>query len=139
MQRNPFFPSDNHAGRGEAGSESHGRFCNVSGGSRLIDESYSTKGPSGHLRRAIEFNIERSGAQGLPCGLHADWNDCIPAAWPGFEVTRSFRGATYHITAENPDGRCKDLRSLSVDGEPVEGNRIPPIPAGATARVVARL
>ncbi|VGO17214.1 Cellobiose phosphorylase [Pontiella desulfatans] len=31
----------------------------------------------GHLRRAIEFNLERSGAHGLPCGLHADWNDCI--------------------------------------------------------------
>lgn len=31
----------------------------------------------GHLRRGIEFNIERSGAHGLPCGLFADWNDCI--------------------------------------------------------------
>lgn len=31
----------------------------------------------GHLRRAIEFSIERSGAHGLPCGLFADWNDCI--------------------------------------------------------------
>jgi cellobiose phosphorylase len=31
----------------------------------------------GHLRRAIEFNLERSGAHGLPCGLSADWNDCI--------------------------------------------------------------
>jgi len=31
----------------------------------------------GHLRRAIEFNLERSGAHGLPCGLDADWNDCI--------------------------------------------------------------
>ncbi len=70
-------------------------------------------------------------------GLRID--PCIPAAWPGFEVTRRFRGATYHITVENPDGRCKGLRALSVDGEPVEGNRISPIPAGAAARVVARL
>ena len=31
----------------------------------------------GHLRKAIEFNLERSGAHGLPCGLQADWNDCI--------------------------------------------------------------
>lgn len=31
----------------------------------------------GHLRRAIEFNMERSGAHGLPCGLKADWNDCL--------------------------------------------------------------
>jgi cellobiose phosphorylase len=41
---------------------------------------FADKGEStvlGHLRRAIEFNLERSGAHGLPCGLHADWNDCI--------------------------------------------------------------
>jgi cellobiose phosphorylase len=31
----------------------------------------------GHLKRAIQFNRERSGAHGLPCGLSADWNDCI--------------------------------------------------------------
>lgn len=31
----------------------------------------------GHLRRAIEFSLERSGQHGLPCGLFNDWNDCI--------------------------------------------------------------
>jgi N,N'-diacetylchitobiose phosphorylase len=31
----------------------------------------------GHLRRAICFNLERSGQHGLPCGLRADWNDCL--------------------------------------------------------------
>jgi N,N'-diacetylchitobiose phosphorylase len=31
----------------------------------------------GHMRRAIEFNLERSGVHGLPCGLAADWNDCL--------------------------------------------------------------
>ncbi|XHR26784.1 MAG: GH36-type glycosyl hydrolase domain-containing protein [Chthoniobacteraceae bacterium] len=30
-----------------------------------------------HLRRALEFNIERSGPNGLPLALLADWNDCI--------------------------------------------------------------
>ncbi|MBN2340593.1 MAG: N,N'-diacetylchitobiose phosphorylase [Deltaproteobacteria bacterium] len=30
-----------------------------------------------HLRRAIQFNLDRLGAHGLPCGLHADWNDCL--------------------------------------------------------------
>ena len=30
-----------------------------------------------HLRRAIEFSIERSGKHGLPFGLKADWNDCL--------------------------------------------------------------
>ena len=30
-----------------------------------------------HMRSAIVFNIERSGTHNLPCGLEADWNDCI--------------------------------------------------------------
>ncbi len=31
----------------------------------------------GHLKRAIQFSLDRSGAHGLPCGLRADWNDCL--------------------------------------------------------------
>jgi len=31
----------------------------------------------GHMRRAIQFNLDRSGKHGLPCGLAADWNDCL--------------------------------------------------------------
>jgi N,N'-diacetylchitobiose phosphorylase len=31
----------------------------------------------GHLRRAIQFSLDRSGSHGLPCGLRADWNDCL--------------------------------------------------------------
>ena len=31
----------------------------------------------GHMKRAIQFNLDRSGAHGLPCGLAADWNDCL--------------------------------------------------------------
>lgn len=41
---------------------------------------YSDKGSAtvlGHLRRALEFNLERRGAHGLPSGLDADWNDCL--------------------------------------------------------------
>lgn len=30
-----------------------------------------------HLRKAIEFTLERTGNNNLPCGLHADWNDCL--------------------------------------------------------------
>ena len=31
----------------------------------------------GHLRRAIEFNLNHSGSHGLPNALQADWNDCL--------------------------------------------------------------
>jgi N,N'-diacetylchitobiose phosphorylase len=37
----------------------------------------------GHLRRALEFNLERTGKHGLPCGLHADWNDCLKLGYNG--------------------------------------------------------
>jgi N,N'-diacetylchitobiose phosphorylase len=45
----------------------------------------------GHLRRAIEFNLERSGAHGLPCGLSADWNDCIRLGAEGETVMVAFQ------------------------------------------------
>jgi len=40
----------------------------------------------GHLRRAIEFNLERSGTHGLACGLSADWNDCLELGYEGESV-----------------------------------------------------
>ena len=30
-----------------------------------------------HLKRAIQFSMERLGPHGLPAGLYADWNDCL--------------------------------------------------------------
>lgn len=50
---------------------------------------YADKGEAtvlGHLRRAIEFNLERSGKHGLPCGLLADWNDCLELGHDGETV-----------------------------------------------------
>ena len=37
----------------------------------------------GHLRRAIQFNLDRSGKHGFPCGLSADWNDCLQLGQDG--------------------------------------------------------
>ncbi len=45
----------------------------------------------GHLRRALEFNLERSGTHGLPCGLHADWNDCLRLGEQGESVFVAFQ------------------------------------------------
>ena len=30
-----------------------------------------------HLKRAIDFSMNRLGNHGMPVGLHADWNDCL--------------------------------------------------------------
>jgi len=56
-------------------------------------------------------------------GLKVD--PCIPAAWDGFKVTRRYRGATYEIEVTNPDHRCRGIRSVSVDGEPLTGSVLP--------------
>jgi N,N'-diacetylchitobiose phosphorylase len=45
----------------------------------------------GHLRRALEFNLERTGRNGLPCGLAADWNDCIRLGYLGESVFVAFQ------------------------------------------------
>ena len=44
-----------------------------------------------HLRRALEFNIERSGANNLPCGLAADWNDCLKLGYKGESLFVAFQ------------------------------------------------
>ncbi len=45
----------------------------------------------GHLRRAIEFNWERRGVHQLPCGLAADWNDCLKLGYRGESVMVTFQ------------------------------------------------
>jgi len=69
-------------------------------------------------------------------GVRPDFDGLIvdprmPASFGSFEVTRRFRGATYHITVENPGG----LGRLSVDGQAVTGNLLPVAPAGTTVEV----
>jgi len=44
-----------------------------------------------HMRRAIEFNLNRSGSHGLACGLKADWNDCLELGPQGESVFVSFQ------------------------------------------------
>ncbi len=44
-----------------------------------------------HLRKAIEFNMERSGKNGLPSGLTADWNDCLEFGDDGESIFVAFQ------------------------------------------------
>lgn len=74
------------------------------------------------------------------CGVRPDYgglriDPCIPAHWPEFSVTRKFRGATYQITIKNPEGKCKGLSELRVDGAKAEGNLVPLAPANAVVVV----
>ena len=50
---------------------------------------------------------------------------CIPATWDGYTIKRIFRGARYTITVENPEHVCKGVKTITVDGYPLEGNVLP--------------
>jgi cellobiose phosphorylase len=50
---------------------------------------------------------------------------CIPSNMKGFTVTRHFRGADYHITVDNSAGVEKGVKSITIDGAPLEGTVIP--------------
>jgi cellobiose phosphorylase len=88
----------------------------------------------GHLKRAILFSLNRSGAHGLPCGLSADWNDCIRLGERGESVFVAFQLryalSVYlevsHLLASNEeeawartnlDRLDEDLRNHAWDGE----------------------
>ena len=88
----------------------------------------------GHLKRAILFSLNRSGAHGLPCGLSADWNDCIRLGDRGESVFVAFQLryalSVYlevsHLLASNEekawaqsnlDRLDQDLRDHAWDGE----------------------
>ena len=49
-------------------------------------------------------------------------NPCIPSTWKEYTVKRKFRGAIYEITVQNPQGVCKGIKTLTVDGVKTEGN-----------------
>jgi len=71
-------------------------------------------------------------------GLRID--PCIPSRWREFSVARQFRGATYHIQVRNPQGVCRGVRRLTVDGQHVDDS-VAPLPKrrGQVIQVEAEL
>jgi N,N'-diacetylchitobiose phosphorylase len=45
----------------------------------------------GHMRQAIQFSLDHMGVHGLPCGLYADWNDCLELGYEGETVFVAFQ------------------------------------------------
>jgi cyclic beta-1,2-glucan synthetase len=43
---------------------------------------------------------------------------CIPAGWPGFEITYRHHSATYHIVVENSQGVERGVSRVLLDGAP---------------------
>lgn len=46
----------------------------------------------------------------------------IPAAWDGFKIEKNFRGKHLSIDIQNPDHVQSGVKSMTVNGEAVEGN-----------------
>ena len=63
---------------------------------------------------------------------------CIPTAWPGFEVSREWRDATFKIEVKNPNNVSKGVKSITLNGVVVEG-AIPVQPAGSVNEVIVTM
>ena len=63
------------------------------------------------------------GIRPTPDGLQID--PCLPSSMKGFTCERIFRGASYHIEVDNRAGVRHGLHSMTVNGSPVQGSRIP--------------
>jgi cellobiose phosphorylase len=71
-----------------------------------------------------------------PAGDMLHVEPCIPADWPGYEVTYRHRSATYRIRVEKPAG---SVRSVTVDGKPEPGGAVPLKDDGQTHDVLVVL
>ena len=70
-------------------------------------------------------------------GLEID--PCVPSSLRSFTILRRYRGALYEIRVSNPEGVEKGVRSVTLDGCPVEGNVLPVQPAGKRVSVLVRM
>ena len=70
-------------------------------------------------------------------GLEID--PCIPADIRRYRVVRRFRGATYDIRVENPNGASHGVRSVVVDSERISGSLLPIFGDGEIHDVVVTL
>ncbi|MBQ8971680.1 MAG: glycosyl transferase [Clostridia bacterium] len=64
---------------------------------------------------------------------------CLPETLQSVEVTRKFRGSTYHVKLANHAGAEKGALTLTVNGQPIEGNVIPAGEAGQVYEVIGEI
>ena len=63
----------------------------------------------------------------------------MPKGFGDFELTRKFREGTYNIKVVNPDNVEKGIKSITVDGQNVEGCVIPYVKGKETYDVVVTM
>ncbi len=86
----------------------------------------------------------RLGIEGI-LGLHRQGGNalridpCIPHSWQGYTLTYRHGQTRYVIQVENPDGVCRGVRSVTLDGNPLADGLIPLVDDGAEHQVTVRL
>jgi cyclic beta-1,2-glucan synthetase len=75
--------------------------------------------------------------------LHAnklELNPCIPRSWRSFEVNFRYHSTRYEIIIQNPDGVCRGIQAITLDGQGLAEStnaEIPLIDDGKIHQVVA--
>jgi len=74
-------------------------------------------------------------------GFQKNGNDiimdpCIPRRWTDYGIQYRFKDTEYDIRVENPQGVSKGVKSIALDGEIFEGNRISLVNDGKSHEVV---
>ena len=70
-------------------------------------------------------------------GLSID--PCVPKDFGDFELTRKFREGTYSIKVQNPDHVEKGIKSITVDGQAIDGCVIPYVKGKEAYNVVVTM
>lgn len=70
-------------------------------------------------------------------GLRID--PCVPADFGDFKIIRKFREGTYMIAVTNPDHVEKGVKSMSVDGSPIDGCVVPYVPGKANYQILVTM
>ena len=52
---------------------------------------------------------------------------CIPRDWKRFEIAYRHGRTLYRITVENPDGVCRGVSRVSLDGTLLSGEALVPL------------
>ena len=64
---------------------------------------------------------------------------CIPKEWDEFKIIRKFRNTTFKVTILNPDHVYKGVRQIIIDGQEMQGNKIPLPSDGKEYNILVRL
>jgi cyclic beta-1,2-glucan synthetase len=58
-------------------------------------------------------------------GATFELDPCIPASWPGYELTWRIGRTRYEISVANPERRCRGTAWARLDGVPVDPRAVP--------------